>query len=179
MSGHKTPQRQAHARLPAGGSYDTDQQAVEQHHPDRADARGDSERVRHDGNAEIVGENLAGSQWLDGHNGIRPHFVLLDAPDHARSQKMSRERRIIDAEQATGNRGTEKNQESRKGIRKSLAENHGISIAIEGQDVAAFGLAAHVDNVVGAAEQLVQVMGKVCAGGIFANTGEVRGNLPI
>ena len=105
----KTPQLQTHTRKPACGSDDSDQESVEDHHVECANAACDTRRKSHECDAHIVGHDGAGGDRLDPHDGMGPHLMALDSFHHLRPEDLYFEIWIMIRQRHAGDGGPEEN----------------------------------------------------------------------
>ena len=179
MRRDKAPELKSHAGAPSGGADDAYQQAIGNHHPDGAEAGSDAHGEGREGDGEVIGHDGGRSERLNRDDGMSPHFAALDGGHHFRTEKAMSEAGIVNGDDPGSDASDGEDSQGDQSLRKSLAENSGIGFAVKLDEGADFGFVAHVDEVVAAAEQLVEISGKLAASGIFANGGEVRRGLTI
>ena len=173
MRRHKLRQIEAHAGLPAGGRDHAHQQPVGRHHVDRAQAAADSQRERGEGDREVVGRDEARGHRLDGQDGVRPHLAALDRVTHPRAQEEALKRGVSQADQESGHGRAQEDRERRQGIVKGFPEDSGEDAAVEFEDAAGTRAPAHVDEVVGAAQELIEVLSDALAHRVLAHRRQI------
>ena len=67
----------------------------------------------------------------------------------------------------------DENEKGQQRLTECFPENQGESLRVETDEAADFWLVAHINEVVGASEKLIQVESQLIAGHIFAHRCEV------
>ena len=83
------------------------------------------------------------------------------------------------SEHETGEAADGEEDESSEDVRKRAAKNRWILAGVEMQNASRAGAASHVNKVMGAAEQLIEIAGQFVTGGVLADAGKVGGGLPV
>ncbi len=179
MGRDETPELAGHAGAPGGGANHANQEPVEDHHPEGSKTRCDAEGECGKGHGEIVGHDPGGFERFHGNNGMRPHFAALDGFHHLRPKQAVGEGGIAESYHPGHDACEREHGKGQQGLPECFAENSGVGFRVEADEAAQLGPVAHVDEIVGAAEQLVQVDRKLAAGDVFAHRGEIGGRLTI
>ena len=131
------------------------------------------------GHAEIVGRDRARSERLHGKDAVRPHLAALDRVHHLAAEEKALEAGIGEGQRAAGE-GAE-DEDGRCGCRVSpgLPEDLRERCREERDDAARLRTGAGVDEIVGAAEQLIQVGGELRVDAALARVRQVGGGLTV
>ena len=159
MRRDESPKLQRHSRLPGCGADHADKHAVGEHHVNRPNPRRNPHRKCREAYGKIVGHDARGSERLDGHNGFCPHLAFLNRGHHLGTKHAVRESGIMNGHGPGGNSRYGENEKREKCLRESFAENPRKSLRIETDEPADFLLVTHVDEVVRASQELIQVKG--------------------
>ena len=151
----KAPELESHAGFPGCRADYTDEQSVKNHHPDGAEARGDAERERAEGDGKIIGHDAGGREGLDSDDGMGPHFAALDGFHHVGAEQAVGKAGVMSGYGPGSNPADEKNCRGEEGLRKRFAKNLWIRDAVEADDGADFRFVAVIYEVVAAAEKLI------------------------
>ena len=110
---------------------------------------------------------------------MRPHLLLFDRVHHGGAENVPLESGIGDGHHKPDCSGGEKNRSGRERVGQSLMKYLRKRLAVEFDDSDGPRAAAHVDKVMRASKQLIEVVRQVAAGSVFANRCEVGSSLTI
>ena len=110
MRRDKTPELQAHPGEPARHADNSHQQAIEGHHINGAKTSRDPEGKGREAHAHVIGHDGAGGQWLDSHDGVRPHLMAVDRLHHLGAQNLHLEVRILISQDGANHTGDREDQ---------------------------------------------------------------------
>ena len=110
---------------------------------------------------------------------MRPHLAALDGVEHLAAEDEALEAGRGRGQDGAGERAEGEDGDGGRGVAPGGAERLRERARVEGQDAAALAAASGVDQVVGAAEELIQVGGEAPAARILARRGEVGRGLAV
>lgn len=179
VTGDEAPEGDGHSILMTGGADDAEEQAVKDHGIEGSDAEDDSGGEGDEADGEIVGHDGAGGERRNADDGLGPHLVALHGGDHLGTEKVAHELGAGGGEHDAEDGAGEHDDESGDDIVELALENARIFVAEVADDGEEVGLAARVDDMVGASQQMIDVL-RVAAGGfVLAQDGEVGGDLAV
>src|SRR2546422_377818 len=91
----------------------------------------------------------------------------------------SLKRGVSQADQESGHGRAQEDRERRQGIVKGFPEDSREDAAVEFEDAAGTRAPAHVDEVVGAAQELIEVLSDALAHRVLAHRRQIGGHLPV
>ena len=110
---------------------------------------------------------------------VRPHLAPLDRVEHLAAEDEALEAGRGRGQDGAGQRAGGEHGDGRRGVAPRGAEGLRERARVEGEHAAALAPPAGVDQVVGAAEELIQVGGEAPAARIFTRRGEVGRGLAV
>jgi len=122
---------------------------------------------------------VAGFAGGDADDGLGPHLVALHGGDHVGADEVAHELRAGGGEHSAEKAEGDGYGDGCEDVAELALEDGGIFIAQEEEEGAEIRLAAGIDDMVGASQQLIDVHGIGAGGCVLAKDGEIGCDLAV
>lgn len=179
VRGHEAPQAERHVMLRARDRDDAEHKAVEEKRPEGEQSGGDSAREADEADRDVVGHDRGGLLRLLREDALGPHFVVVEVVEHLLAHEGALEVGAGDGDQRAEDRAEDEDRRGEHHITAEAAQQARVAVGEEVPQAAKAELATGVDEVVGAADEAVEVLLQRARGTVGARGAEVGGGLAI